>query len=71
MKWITGGKWHIESDPPRFTIGKSKHGDAHRTWFRYTLADGQTLVGAYNSADEAKAAAEAINAELPMPKGWH
>ena len=62
VKWIAKSKWYVESDPPRFTIGKAAMGNAHRTYYRYTLADGQTLIGAYNSAEEAKKAAEAINA---------
>lgn len=62
LTWIARNKWHVESVPPRFTIGKATMGNAHRTYYRYTLADGQTLIGAYNSAEEAKAAAEAINA---------
>jgi hypothetical protein len=54
--WTTGSKWHIESS--RFIIGKAKMPPGYRVPYRYTLADGQRLVGCYDSAEDAKVAAE-------------
>ncbi len=54
-----GHDW-IESTPRRFTIARITYGDEKR----YSLADDVckpvALIGVYSSADEAKAAAEAV-----------
>lgn len=61
VKWKPGAtKYYIESVPPRFVICKARMGNAHRTYFKYTLADGQTMVGTYDSAEEAKKVAEGM-----------
>lgn len=60
MTWRKIDKWHMVSEPERFTIGKAKMGNAHRTYYRYTLAEGDKLIGAYDTAQEAMDVAEAM-----------
>lgn len=54
MKWVRASKYHEESDPPRFYIAAAKRADG----WRFSLADGDRLVGWFETADEAKWEAE-------------
>lgn len=60
IAWVKVDSYHLRSKPERFTIGKARMGNAHRTYYRYTLAEGDKLIGAYDTAQEAMDAAEAM-----------
>lgn len=54
MKWVRASKYHEESDPPRFYLAAAKRADG----WRFSLTDGDRLVGWFETADEAKREAE-------------
>jgi len=50
MKWVRRSKYHEESDPPRFYLAATKGADG----WKFSLTDGNKLIGFFATADEAK-----------------
>jgi|GEM_PF-2102130 len=50
MNWVRRSKYHEESDPPRFCLAATKGADG----WRFSLTDGNKLIGFFATADEAK-----------------
>lgn len=54
MTWRRASKYHWESDPPGYYVAGAKGADG----WKFSLTDGNRLVGWFATADEAKREAE-------------
>jgi len=57
MKWVRRSKYHEESDPPRFYLAATKGADG----WKFSLTDGNKLIGFFATSDEAKRTAANAN----------